>query len=224
MMVLVLTVVFNRLAGIGSEGVPYPVFSLAGLLPWIFFAQGLASSSNSLVGSAHLITKVFFPRILIPTASVLSGALDLAVALSVLIGMMAAYGIRPTPHLLALPLILALAFFVTLGAGTWLSALNVRYRDVRYLIPLSVQLWLFVSPVIYPASEVTAMLTRRGFPGWLYGINPMAGVIEGFRWCVYGPGPPPVSLISTSAFVAVFGMTTGVVYFRHMERSFADIV
>jgi len=222
--VLVFTIVFSRIAGIAVDGVPYPIFSLAGLLPWTFFSQGLTSSSNSLVGSSHLITKVYFPRILIPTAAVLAGLLDLAIALVALFAMMLVYGLPLVSGFLLLPLVLVLAFCVTFGAGIWLSSLNVRYRDVRYLVPFSVQLWLFLSPVIYPASDITRALVARGLPGWLYGLNPMVGVIEGFRWCVYGSGPPPMAIILTSSVVAVFVMTSGVIFFRKVERSFADLV
>ena len=222
--VLVFTIVFSRIAGIAVEGVPYPVFSLAGLLPWTFFSQGLTSSSNSLVGSSHLITKVYFPRILIPTAAVLAGLLDLAIALVALFVVMLVYGLPLVSGFLLLPLVLVLAFCVTFGVGIWLSSLNVRYRDVRYLVPFSVQLWLFLSPVIYPAADITRALVARGLPGWLYGLNPMVGVIEGFRWCVYGSGPPPTALILTSSVVAVLVMTSGVIFFRKVERSFADVV
>ncbi len=221
---VVFTIVFSRMAGIESEGAAYPIFSFTALLPWNFFAQGLTQSSNSLVGSSHLITKVYFPRFLIPVASVLAGVVDLAIALIVLFGMMAFYGIRPTAPLLLLPVFVLLALITALAAGTWLSALNVKYRDIRYLVPFSVQLWLFVSPVIYPASNMIEKLEALGLPGWLYGLNPMVGVIEGFRWAVIGAGSAPVSLILASAVVSFLVLATGVVYFRRMERGFADIV
>jgi lipopolysaccharide transport system permease protein len=221
---VVFTIVFSRIAGIESEGAAYPIFSFVALLPWNFFAQGLTQSSNSLVGSSHLITKVYFPRFLIPFASVLSGGVDLAIALIVLGGMMAFYGVRPAAALLLLPVFVLLALITALAAGTWLSALNVKYRDVRYLVPFTVQIWLFVSPVIYPASMMMERLEASGLPGWLYGLNPMAGVIEGFRWAVLGTGSAPVSLIIASGVVSCLALAAGVIFFRRMERGFADIV
>ncbi len=180
---VVFTIFFGRLANVGSEGVPYPIFSYAGLLPWIFFAQGLSQSAESLVGSSNLIRKVFFPRLVIPLAALLSAAVDFAVAFIVLLAMMAYYGIWPSAAILALPLPLALAFATALGTGLWLSALNVRFRDVRYVVPFFIQLWLFVTPVIYPTSRVTEMLAgwgcRRGYTGsirwrawWLGSVGP----------------------------------------------------
>ena len=221
---VVFTIFFGRLAGIGSEGVPYPVFSYAGLLPWTFFAQGLTQSSNSLVGSSHLITKVYFPRLVIPLASVLAGAVDFALAFGVLLALMAFYGIAPTIAALALPALLVLAFVTALGAGTWLSALNVEYRDVRYVVPFFVQIWLFVTPVIYPAKTVMGKLEQLGLPGWLYGLNPMVGVVEGFRWALLGIGTSPGPVIWASTIVAVALVVTGFAYFRRVERTFADVV
>jgi len=224
LIMVVFTIVFSRMAGIESEGAVYPVFSFVALLPWNFFAHGLTQSSNSLVGSSHLITKVYFPRFLIPVASVLAGVVDLAIGLIVLVFMMGFFGIRPSVSLLILPVFVLLALITALAVGTWLSALNVKYRDVRYLVPFFVQFGLFVSPVIYPASTMTEKLEAVGFPGWLYGLNPMAGVIEGFRWAVFGTGSAPLSLILTGAIVSFLGLAAGVVYFRRIERGFADIV
>ena len=203
---------------------PYPVFSYVGLLPWTFFAQGLTQSSNSLVGSSHLITKVYFPRLVIPLASVLAGAVDFALAFLVLLGLMAYYGIAPTSAVLTLPALLVLAFATALGAGTWLSALNVEYRDVRYVVPFFVQIWLFVTPVIYPARTVVGKLEQLGLPGWLYGLNPMVGVVEGFRWALLGIGTPPGPVIWASTAVAALLVATGVAYFRRVEKTFADVV
>lgn len=220
---LVFTIFFGRMAGVGSEGVPYPIFSYAGLLPWTFFATGLGGASNSLVGSASLLKKVYFPRLIVPVSAVLGGLVDFAVAFLVLIGMMAWYGVAPRPEMLFLPVFLALAFGAALGAGLWLSALNVEFRDVRYVMPFFTQLLLFVTPVIYPASRVTAKLESMGLPGWLYGLNPMAGVLQGFRWAILGSGDP-WALAGMGAAVTALLLAGGLFYFRRMERTFADVV
>jgi lipopolysaccharide transport system permease protein len=220
----VFTVFFGHLANVGSDGLPYPIFSYAALLPWTFFAQGVSQSANSLVGSANLVRKVYFPRVIIPASAVLAGAVDFAVAFAVLIGMMAYYGIWPTAAAVFLPLLLLLAFGAALGVGMWLSALNVEYRDVRYAAPFFVQLWLFVTPVIYPAGKVSALLSRAGLPGWLYGLNPMAGVVEGFRWTLLGVGTAPVAVLTASSAVTAVLLLSGAAYFQRMEKTFADIV
>ncbi len=220
----VFTIFFGRLAGMPSDGLPYPLFSYAGLLMWTFFAQGLSQSSASVVGAAQLITKVYFPRLVIPLSSVLAGLLDMAVATPILVLMMAYYRVWPGASVAAAPLALFLAFFAALGVGFWLSALNVEYRDVRFVVPFLVQLWLFVTPVIYPASVVAPRLERLGVPGWVLGLNPMAGVVEGFRWAVLGRGAAPVALMAASAAVAVVLCVTGALYFRSVEREFADVV
>lgn len=221
---LIFTIFFGRMAGIGSEGAPYPIFSYAGLLPWTFFAAGLGGSSNSLVGASNLLKKVYFPRLIVPVASVLSGIVDFAVAFLLLVGMMFWYGVRPGPEMLLLPLFLLLAFGAALGAGLWLSALNVEFRDVRYVMPFFIQLLLFVTPVIYPASKVMEKLEEMGLPGWLYGLNPMAGVIQGFRWAILGSGTHPGSLLAVGAAVTVLLLLGGLFYFRRMEKTFADVV
>jgi lipopolysaccharide transport system permease protein len=221
---LIFTIFFGQMAGIGSEGVPYPIFSYAGLLPWTFFSQGLGSASNSLVGSASLLKKVYFPRLIVPLSAVLGGLVDFAVAFLVLIGMMAWYGVRPGVEVLLLPLLLVLAAGAALGAGLWLSALNVEYRDVRYVMPFFIQLLLFVTPVIYPAGKVTAKLEALGLPGWLYGLNPMVGVIHGFRWALLGSKLPPWDLLAVGSAVTVLLVAGGLFYFRRMERTFADVV
>jgi lipopolysaccharide transport system permease protein len=221
---VVFTIFFGKMANIGSDGLPYPIFSYAGLLPWTFFAQGLTQSSDSLVGSANLLKKVYFPRLVLPTASVLAGVVDFAIAFVVLIGMMVYYGVYPSLTILFLPLLLLLAFSTALGVGMWLSALNVQYRDVRYVVPFFVQIWLFVTPVIYPASRVTAKLHELGLPAWLYGLNPMAGVIEGFRWAMLGSGSHPGPVILASSAISGALLVSGAFYFRRMERSFADVV
>lgn len=221
---LIFTIFFGRMAGIGSEGAPYPIFSYAGLLPWTFFAQGLGGSSNSLVGAANLLKKVYFPRLIVPVASVLSGIVDFFVAFVLLLGMMAWYGVRPGPEMLLLPLFLLLAFGAALGGGLWLSALNVEFRDVRHVMPFFIQLLLFVTPVIYPAGKVTAKLEEIGLPGWLYGLNPMAGVIQGFRWAILGTGAHPGPLLVAGSAVTVILLAGGLFYFRRMEKTFADVV
>ena len=224
MTMVVFTIFFGGLAGISSDGLPYPIFSFAALLPWTFFAQGLAQSSNSLVGSQNLITKVYFPRLIIPLATVLAGVVDFALAFVVLLVMMGFYGIWPGIAVIWLPLLLALAFATALGVGLWMSALNVEYRDVRYVVPFMVQIWLFVTPVIYPASAVTARIESLGVPGWVYGLNPMTGVVEGFRWALLGVDSRPGPLILASAVVTVLLVVSGAIYFRRMEQTFADVV
>jgi lipopolysaccharide transport system permease protein len=222
---VVFTIFFGGLAKVGSDGLPYPIFSFAGLLPWTFFAQGLGQSSNSIVGQSGLITKVYFPRLVIPISSVLGGLVDFAIAFVVLIGMMAYYGIWPGLAVVVwMPLLLLLATATALGVGLWLSALSVEYRDVRFVVPFFVQLWLFVTPVIYPASKVVGELERRGLPNWLYGLNPMAGVVEGFRWALLGTGSLYTSILIASTVVATFLLFSGAFYFRRMERGFADVI
>lgn len=220
----VFTIFFGRLAGIASDGLPYPLFSYSGLLVWMFFAQGLSQSSNSVVGSAQLITKVYFPRLVIPLAAVLSGLVDFAVALPLLGMMMWYYGIWPGVAVLAMPFLAVLALVAAIGVGLWLSALNVEYRDVRYVVPFLVQLWLFVTPVIYPASTLAPRLERLGLPPWLWGINPMAGVVEGFRWAMLDAPTSPGPLIAASTVTGLALLISGAYYFRRVERSFADVV
>lgn len=221
---VIFTIFFGRLAKVGSEGLPYPIFSYAGLLPWIFFAQGLSQASDSLVGSSSLIKKVYFPRLVIPFSSVLAAVVDFALAFVVLLGMMAYYGIWPSATVVYLPFLLLLAFGTALGVGMWLSALNVEYRDVRYVVPFFVQLWLFVTPVIYPTSKVTGMLQEIGLPAWLYGLNPMTGVVAGFRWALLSTGSRPGPIILASTSVTLLLLFSGAFYFRRMEKTFADIV
>jgi len=221
---LVFTLFFGGLAKVGSDGLPYPIFSYAGLLPWTLFAEGVARSSQSLVASSNLIKKVYFPRLIVPASAIMAGLLDFAIAFGVLIGLMAFYGIWPSAAILYLPLLLILVLTIGLGVGIWLAALNVEYRDVRYVVPFFIQMWLFVTPVIYPASKVVAKLQSMGVPPWLYGLNPMAGVVEGFRWSLLGRTAVPVSLIVASVFAAVVILVSGAFYFRRMEKTFADLV
>ena len=221
---VVFTIFFGRMAKVGSDGLPYPIFSYAGLLPWTLFAHGLSQSSNSLVGSSGLIKKVYFPRLVIPISSVLSGVVDFVIAFSVLLGMMAWYGIWPNGAVVFLPLLLLLAFATALGVGMWLSALNVQFRDIRYVVPFFVQLWLFVTPVIYPSSKVIPYIEKLGLPGWILGLNPMAGVVEGFRWALLSTSTTPGPIILTSSLVALSLLISGTFYFRRMEKTFADVV
>jgi len=215
---VVFSLFFGQLGKMPSDGIPYPIFSFAALVPWTFFANGLNQSSNSLVGSSNLITKVYFPRLIVPLAAVLSGVVDFAVSFAVLLVMMFFFGIVPTLNFLWLPLLLLLAFIASLGIGLWFSALNVEFRDVRYLITFVTQLWLFATPIAYPSS----MLPQP----WrtLYGLNPMAGVVEGFRWALLGTNTAPGPIIAVSSTVAIIILLTGAFYFRRMERTFADLV
>lgn len=217
-MMLVFSLFFGRLAKVPSDGIPYPVFTFCALIPWQLFANALSEASNSLIGNQNLITKVYFARLVIPIAAVLSGLVDFAIAFAILIGMMLFYGIVPGPAILALPGFILLAVLTALAVGLWLSALNVQYRDVRYTMNFLVQFWLFATPVAYPSSIVPE--------GWraLYGLNPMAGVVEGFRWALLGKSSPPSALLLVSVFVVLVLLVGGLYYFRRMEQEFADIV
>jgi lipopolysaccharide transport system permease protein len=214
----VFSVFFGRLAKMPSDGIPYPVFAFAALLPWQLFAFALTESASSLVSSQSLITKVYFPRLVIPIASVLAGLVDFAIAFIVLLALMWGYGITPTAAVVFLPVFVLFAIVTALAVGLWLSALNVRYRDVRYTIPFLTQFWMFATPVAYPASLVPERWRA------LLGLNPMAGVVEGFRWALLGSEahPGPLLLVSVVAVVAL--LAGGLVYFRRTEATFADVV
>jgi len=215
---VVFSIFFGYLAKVPSDGVPYPLFSYAALVPWTFFANGLTQSSNSLVGSAHLITKVYFPRLVVPVAAVLGGVVDLALSFLLLLAMLSYYGRPPGWNILWVPLFLMLALVTALGASLWLSALNVEYRDVRFAVPFLCQLWLFATPIAYPSS----MLREPWHT--VYGLNPMVGVVEGFRWAVLGAPGAPGRTIVVSAVTAIAMLAGGAFYFRRMERTFADVV
>jgi lipopolysaccharide transport system permease protein len=215
---VVFSLFFGRLAKVPSDGIPYPIFSYAALVPWTFFAQGLNQSSNSLVGNAHLISKVYFPRLVIPISSVLSGLVDFGIAFVVLLGMMVFYGIYPTGAVVYLPALLLLALVTCLGVGMWLSAINVKYRDVRYTVGFITQFWLFATPIAYPSSLLSAPWRT------LYAINPMVGVVEGFRWALLGSQTAPGPMVIVSSLVAIALLISGVFYFRRMEKTFADVV
>jgi len=216
--VLIYTVLFGRLLAVPTGDVPYPVFACVALLPWNYFAASLTRSSTSLVGSAHLITKVYFPRLVIPISGVLSGLVDFAVAFLVLIALMIYYGIMPTLATLLLPAFLLLALVTALGFGMWLSALNVQYRDVRYVVPFLTQFWLFATPIAYPSTLLPQ--PWRTF----YALNPMVGVVEGFRWALLGTGTTSLPLVVMSSLAALVLLVSGAFYFRRMERTFADVV
>ncbi len=218
MTMVVFSIFFGRLAQVPSDGIPYPIFSYAALIPWTFFANGLTLASNSLVGNAYMIKKVYFPRLVIPLSAVLSGLPDFALSFIILLVMMVFYGMSPSPAaLLWLPLFLLLALITVLGVSLWLSALNVRYRDVRYVVPFLVQIWLFGTPIAYSST----MLDQP----WrtLYGLNPMVGVVEGFRWALLGSGNPPDIMVLISAIAAILIAVSGMFYFRRMEKTFADL-
>jgi lipopolysaccharide transport system permease protein len=215
---VVFSLFFGKLAKMPSDGVPYPIFTFAALVPWTFFANGLSQASNSLVGSANLITKVYFPRLAIPIAAVLAGIIDFVLAFIILIGMMLYYGIVPTINIFWMPLLLALVFVTSLGVSLWFSALNVQFRDVRYIIPFLVQFWLFATPIAYPGSLLSEPWRT------LYGLNPMVGAVEGFRWALLGAKTAPGPMVIVSSMVAFLVLVTGALYFRRMEKTFADIV
>jgi len=215
---IVFSIVFGRLAGLPSEGIPYPVFTFAALLPWQFFAGALTRAGTSLVSNTNLITKVYFPRLVIPCAAVLSGLVDFAVSFAVLLGLMAWYGMPLTPAILLLPLLLLLLVLAALAASLWLSALHVRYRDVQYTIPFLVQAWFFISPVAYSRKLVPA-----GTWEFIYGLNPLAGIIQGFRWALVGAAPPE-GLVTTAVLTTLVLLAGGLYYFKRMEDSFADVI
>ncbi|MFZ2089195.1 MAG: ABC transporter permease [Desulfobaccales bacterium] len=218
MTMVVFSLFFGRLAGVPSDGLPYPLFSFAALVPWTFFAYTLNQSANSLVGNANLIQKVYFPRLIIPISSLLSGLVDFLLAFAVLLGMMLVYGFWPGLGIFWLVPLLLLTLVTALGPGLWLAALNVEYRDVRYTVPFLTQFWLFATPIAFPSSLLPE--PWRTF----YGINPMAGVVEGFRWVLLGSPNPPGLMMVASALVSLAILLGGVYYFRRMEKTFADLI
>lgn len=218
MTMIVFSLFFGKLGKIPSDGLPYPIFSFAALVPWGFFEYSLNQASNSLVGNANLIKKVYFPRLAAPISTVFSGVIDFLIAFVLLLGMMAYYGIAPTINVLWLPFFFLLAVFTSLGVGLWLSALNVQYRDVKYVLPFLVRFWLFATPVAYPSSLLSEPWRT------VYGLNPMAGVVEGFRWALLGSNTPPGPMIAVSALASLTILVSGAFIFRRMEKSFADLV
>lgn len=215
---LIFSVFFGRLVKVPSDGIPYPLFAFTALVPWTFFANGLNQSSNSLISSANLLKKVYFPRLAIPVATVLAGVVDFVLAFVVLLLLMTYYRVAPTINIIWTPLFLALAFVTALGVGLWMSALNVKYRDVRYVVPFLVQIWLFTTPVAYPSSLLSEPWRT------IYGLNPMVGVVEGFRWALLGANTAPGPMVLASSVAAVLILISGAFYFRHMEKIFADVV
>ncbi|MEI6294283.1 MAG: ABC transporter permease, partial [Methanomicrobiales archaeon] len=216
-LMIVFSLFFGGLAKIPSDGIPYPLFSLAALLPWTLFAEGMTRSTISMVSNANIMTKVYFPRLIMPVASIMSPLVDFCVAFGILIIMMAYYGFVPTINVIFLPLLVVFAMMTSLAVGLWLSALNVKYRDFQYTVPFLIQIWMFASPVVYPASMVPQQFQ------FLYALNPMTGVIEGFRWALLGTNPP-TTMIFISLGVVIALLVSGVFYFRRMEQFFADIV
>jgi len=214
---VVFSIFFGKIAKLPSDNIPYPIFSYSALVIWTFFANGVTLASSSMVGEANTIKKIYFPRLMIPISAILSGVVDFFLAFIVLIGMMAFYGIVPTVAVVWLPLLLLLALISALGVGLWLAAMNVMFRDVRYAVPFIVQIWLFATPIAYSASAL------HGVWKTIYGLNPMAGVVEGFRWALLGT-PRPGPMIWVSSAVSVVLLVSGAYYFRRMEKSFADVV
>jgi len=218
MTMIVFTVIFSNFAKMPSDGLPYPIFAYTALLPWNLFANALNRCSGSMVSEAHLITKVYFPRLVVPISAVLGGLVDFAIALVILLGLMLYYGIFPTWAIVTLPGFLLLAIMTALGVGLWLSALNVQYRDVRYVVPFITQFWLFVTPIAYPSSLLHEPWRT------LYGLNPMVGVVEGFRWAILGTKTAPGPIIAVSSLAALVVLGSGALYFRRREKTFADVV
>ncbi len=218
MSMVVFSIFFGKLAQVPSDGLPYPIWNYAAMVPWQFFANSLGNSSNSLVSNANMIKKIYFPRLALPIAAVFAGIVDFALAFSVLIIMILFYGIVPTANVIWLPFLLLLALISSLGVGLWFSAMNVQFRDVRYTVPFITQLWLFATPIAYPSSLLAEP--------WriLYSINPMVGVVEGFRWAMLGTDTAPGSTIIVSSLTALILLISGIYYFRRMEKTFADVV
>ena len=216
---VIFAVIFGRLANVPTDGVPGPAFYFTGLLPWLLFQDGVSKASNSLVAGRSMVTKVYFPRIVMPLASVLGGLVDFVLGAVVLVGIMIFYRVVPTSAVWTLPLFLLLTSLTAVGVGLWLSALNVTYRDVAYVTPFLLQAWMYASPVAYSAT-----LIPEGTGRLIYGLNPMAGVIQGFRWAVLGVGQPDPAMLGVSLAVAGLVLLTGVAYFRAVERSFADVI
>lgn len=215
---VVFSLFFGKLARIPSDGQPYPVFSYVALLPWTYFSNALSQSTQSIVSHQNLITKIYVPRLILPLSSVVSGLVDLAIAFGMLLLLMVYFRVAPTAAVWTLPLFILLAMMTALGVGLWLCALNVKYRDVRYVLGFLVQFWMFATPVVYPASLVPEKWRT------LYGLNPMAGVVEGFRWALLGTPHPAGGLIAVSTAVVLAVLAGGLLYFRRMERTFADVV
>lgn len=226
MQMVVFNFLFGNIGGISTDGIPRPIFTFAALLPWNLFSKSLTSASQSLVSNRNMITKVYFPRLLVPLSSIMSGVVDFSIGFVILLGMMVYYGFAVTAAMWAMPLFLLFALVSAFGVGLWLSAWNLHYRDVRYALPLLTQMWLFLTPIAYPLTEAYAKLGEI-LPEWLLGfyyLNPMVGVVEGFRWALLGTGEAPIEAMGYAAGVALVVLITGLFYFRRMERTFADKV
>ena len=217
MMMVVFTLFFGNLAKVPSEGIPYPLFNYTALLPWTLFSEGITRATSSMISGTALVQKIYCPRLVMPISGILSPLVDFAIAFLILIGLMIYYGYAPTIRILWLPAFILLATVTSLGVGLWLSAINVRYRDVRYVVPFIIQLWLFASPVVYASSLLPEKYQI------VYGLNPMSGVIEGFRWCLLGTDPPG-SMLGLSVGIVIVILVSGTFYFRRTEKTFADVI
>jgi lipopolysaccharide transport system permease protein len=215
---IIFSLFFGGLAGVPSDGLPYPIFSFTALVPWTFFANALSLGSNSLVSNASMIKKIYFPRLMMPAATVLAGLVDFVIAFIFLLGIMLFYGIKPTSNIIWLPFFLVLTVITSLGVSLWLAAMNVHFRDVRYVVPFLVQAWMFITPIAYPSS----MLSQPWLT--LYSLNPMAGVVEGFRWALLGTDTAPGPMIVVSSLAALGIFVGGIFYFRYLEQTFADVI
>lgn len=215
---VIFTIIFGNLLGTPSQDIPYPLFSLSALLPWQLFASALQRSSVSLVGNANLITKIYFPRLAIPLSSVFAALTDFLVSFVVLLGVMVYYRYWPSWNMLWLPLLMLLALLTAISVGLWLSAMNVQYRDIQHMVPFIIQVWMYASPIVYPIDIIPEGTIR-----WLYSLNPMVGVIQGFRWALLGGSPPDATLAISAGMVLIL-LVSGLYYFRRMEKTFADIV
>ena len=215
---VIFSIFFGRLAQMPSDGVPYPIFAYAALVPWTFFANGLTQAVNSVVGGSSLIKKVYFPRMILPLAAVMAGIVDFLFAFVVLVGMALYYGVLPSWRIVTLPIFVAMVVMAALSVALWLSALNVQYRDIRYIAPFIVQVWLFATPIAYPSSLLSEPWRT------VYGLNPMVGVVEGFRWALLGTGTAPGPMIVVSSAVCLTLLLGGAYYFRRVERTFADVI
>ena len=215
---VVFSLIFGNVAGISSNGLPYPLFSLSALVPWVFFANALLLGSDSLVSNSALVSKIYFPRIFMPAGVIVAGLVDLAISIVILLIIVLAWGYAPSVAILTLPLLIAIAGATALGVSAALSAINVRYRDVRYVVPFAIQLWLFITPIVYPSSSIDEPWRT------LSAVNPMVGVVEGFRWATLGTGDAPWELIGISLLSAIVLFFAGLAYFDRVERAFADFV
>ncbi len=219
--VLVFTIIFGKIAKLPSDGIPYPLFSFAAMMPWLYFSNSLSNATNSVVGGSGLLTKVYFPRLVLPLSSVVSGLADLAIQFVLLLLLMLWYGVPPSWTVLLVPLFVAECMLVSLALGLWLTALNVKYRDIGQLVPFVIQIWMYLTPIVYSSSMVPARFRP------LYGLNPLVGVVDGFRWAMLGGAkatPPDWTMVAISSSVVVILFITGLYYFRRAEQSFADII